>query len=123
LFGYGLLQPGQSGWGLVAPYATGEFRPALASGSRHNTGLGWPAMLLGEHPDVPGTLMGLRDPEGLLPALDNYEGSDYRRVRVTLPEQGAVAWAYVWVAARQHLRAMHRGEGLESVTNVVGFGG
>lgn len=123
LFGYGLLQPGQSGWGLVAPYATGESRPALASGSRHDTGLGWPAMLLGEHPDVPGTLMGLRDPEGLLPALDNYEGSDYRRVRVTLPEQGAVAWAYVWVAARQHLRAMDRGEGLESVTNVVGFGG
>ncbi|HEV7787801.1 MAG TPA: gamma-glutamylcyclotransferase family protein [Pseudonocardia sp.] len=110
LFGYGLLQPGRSGWPLVAPYAAGPGRAAHARGTRYDTGLGWPAMLLGEHPDVPGTLTPLRDPVGLLPALDEYEGPDYRRIRLTLPRDGAVTWAYAWVGDRGRLRATGRGD-------------
>jgi gamma-glutamylcyclotransferase (GGCT)/AIG2-like uncharacterized protein YtfP len=119
LFGYGLLQPGRSGWPLVAPHAAGPGRAAHARGTRYDTGLGWPAMLLGEHPDVPGTLTPLRDPVGLLPALDEYEGPDYRRVRLTLPLDGAVTWAYAWVGDRGRLRATGRGDtpGYTAATN------
>jgi gamma-glutamylcyclotransferase (GGCT)/AIG2-like uncharacterized protein YtfP len=105
LFGYGLLQPGRSGWPLVAPHAAGPGRAANARGTRYDTGLGWPAMLLGERPDVPGTLTPLCDPVELLAALDEYEGSDYRRIRLTLPADGTVSWAYVWVGDRGRLRA------------------
>jgi gamma-glutamylcyclotransferase (GGCT)/AIG2-like uncharacterized protein YtfP len=108
LFGYGLLQPGLSGWPLVAPHAAGPGRPALARGSRYDTGLGWPAMLLGTAPDVPGTLTPLIEPARLLPKLDEYEGADYRRVRLTLPADGphdsVVSWAYVWIGDRSRLR-------------------
>jgi gamma-glutamylcyclotransferase (GGCT)/AIG2-like uncharacterized protein YtfP len=112
LFGYGLLQPGRSGWPLVAPHAAGPGRPARARGSRYDTGLGWPAMLLGTDPHVPGTVTPLLDPARLLPKLDEYEGADYRRVRLTLPADGsgdnpgdaAVTWAYVWIGDRSRLR-------------------
>jgi gamma-glutamylcyclotransferase (GGCT)/AIG2-like uncharacterized protein YtfP len=108
LFGYGLLQPGRSGWPLVAPHAAGPGRPARARGRRYDTGLGWPAMLLGTGPDVPGTVTPLLDPARLLPVLDEYEGADYRRVRLTLPPDpagdSAVTWAYVWTGDRSRLR-------------------
>jgi hypothetical protein len=51
----------------------------------------------------PGTLIPLRDPAGLLPTLDAYEGPDYRRARLVLAG-GAVAWAYLWVGDRSILR-------------------
>jgi gamma-glutamylcyclotransferase (GGCT)/AIG2-like uncharacterized protein YtfP len=106
LFSYGLLRPGRSGWPLVAPHAVGEPRPAVTRGTRYDTGLGFPAMLLGSEPGVPGTLTRLRDPRRLLPALDRYEGTAYRRVRLVLTDgsAGRVAWAYVWVGDRSRLR-------------------
>jgi gamma-glutamylcyclotransferase (GGCT)/AIG2-like uncharacterized protein YtfP len=123
LFSYGLLRPGRSGWPLVAPHAVGEPRPVLARGTRYDTGLGFPAMLLGPEPGVSGTLTRLRDPGRLLPVLDRYEGAAYRRVRLVLPAPepdptddgtvnlsatdipaGTVAWAYVWVGDRTGLR-------------------
>lgn len=111
LFGYGLLRPGRSGWPLVAPHAAEPGRPARARGSRYDTGLGWPAMLLGTAPDVPGTLTPLVDPARLLPKLDEYEGADYRRVRLTLAADGSnestVTWAYVWTGDRSRLRRTH----------------
>lgn len=106
LFGYGLLQPGRVGWPLVAPHATGEPRPATGHGTVYDTGLGWPAMLLDgprQSGDVPGTLIPLSDPEALLPVLDDYEGPDYRRVRLTLTD-GTLAWAYLWIGDRTFLR-------------------
>ena len=48
--------------------------------------------------DVPVALDGLERPEDALPVLDEYEGDEYRRVRVTLPD-GQVCWTYVWTAA------------------------
>jgi gamma-glutamylcyclotransferase (GGCT)/AIG2-like uncharacterized protein YtfP len=97
LFTYGLLQPGQPSWGLVAPHAAGPPRPARVAGQVLDTGLGYPAWL----PDLPGTTPGaivpLRDPAALLPALDDYEGPDYRRVRAVV--DGTICWAYAWRSA------------------------
>jgi hypothetical protein len=68
-------------------------------------------MLLGTAPDVPGTLTPLVDPARLLPKLDEYEGADYRRVRLTLAAEGSnestVTWAYVWTGDRSRLRRTH----------------
>jgi gamma-glutamylcyclotransferase (GGCT)/AIG2-like uncharacterized protein YtfP len=95
LFTYGLLQPGQPSWDLVAPHAVGPPRPARLDGQVRDTGLGYPAWL----PDVPGSTPGsivpLREPAALLPALDDYEGPDYRRIRVTASD-GTICWAYAW---------------------------
>jgi gamma-glutamylcyclotransferase (GGCT)/AIG2-like uncharacterized protein YtfP len=108
LFGYGLLQPGRDGWPLVAPHVAGDPRPATAPGAVFDTGLGWPALLLGTGQNgdtarVAGTVIPLRDPETLLPVLDEYEGPDYRRVRLTLTD-GTPAWAYLWIGDRTILR-------------------
>jgi gamma-glutamylcyclotransferase (GGCT)/AIG2-like uncharacterized protein YtfP len=71
----------------------------------HDTGLGWPALLLDRPGTVDGTVIPLRDPVAALPALDDFEGPDYRRVRVAL-DDGAVAWAYVWTGDRTPLRPL-----------------
>lgn len=96
LFVYGLLRPGQPSWGLVEPYAAGPPRPATVHGAVFDTGRGYPAWL----PDGPGTTPGvvvpLRDPAGLLPTLDAFEGPEFRRGRVVVPEDGTVCWAYSW---------------------------
>jgi gamma-glutamylcyclotransferase (GGCT)/AIG2-like uncharacterized protein YtfP len=104
LFSYGLLRTGRAGWPLVAPHADGQSDAAWARGRVYDTGLGWPAMLLGEQPTVRGTLTRLRRPETLMPTLDDYEGPQYRRVRILLPDSGTVSWAYVWVGDRARLR-------------------
>lgn len=96
LFAYGLLQPGRAGWPLVAPHVGGPPRTAVATGVSYDTGLGWPALTLDPRGRTPGTLIPLADPPAVLPALDDYEGPDYRRVRVAL-RGGSLAWCYVWV--------------------------
>lgn len=97
LFAYGLLQPGQVSWHRVAPHATGEHRPATVPGQVLDTGRGYPAWRPDAPSTTPGTVIELRDPVAALPALDAYEGPDYRRVRTTLAD-GTVCWAYAWVA-------------------------
>lgn len=96
LFAYGTLQPGQSAWGLVEPLTSGSPEPARASGTLHDTGLGYPALRPGGGvANVPGHVLRLTSPEEALPVLDEYEGDEYRRVRVTLPD-GRVCWTYLW---------------------------
>jgi gamma-glutamylcyclotransferase (GGCT)/AIG2-like uncharacterized protein YtfP len=96
LFTYGLLRPGQRSWNLVAPHAAGPPRPATVPGRVFDTGRGYPGWL----PDGTGTTSGvvvpLREPAVLLPALDRYEGAEYRRIRVVVPADGTVCWAYAW---------------------------
>lgn len=103
LFTYGLLQPGQASWDLVAPHAAGPPRPARIPGSVLDTGRGHPAWLPDGPGHSPGVLVALRDPAALLPALDAYEGPDYERVRAVVPEGGAfgatVCWVYAWRAS------------------------
>lgn len=97
LFAYGLLQPGQVSWSFVAPHATGVHRPAEVRGAVLDTGRGYPAWLPGTPGRTPGTLIELRDPVAAFPAMDAYEGPEYRRVRTVL-DDGTTAWAYAWTA-------------------------
>jgi gamma-glutamylcyclotransferase (GGCT)/AIG2-like uncharacterized protein YtfP len=98
LFAYGLLQPGRAGWHLLAPHVSGAPRPSVAAGVTYDTGLGWPAMVLDAQAHTSGTLIPLADPPSVLPVLDDYEGPDYRRVRVVLRD-GSLAWCYVWIGS------------------------
>jgi hypothetical protein len=98
LFTYGLLQPGQSGWPMVAPHVDGAPYRARLPGQVRDTGQGWPAWLPDAPGSTPGTLNPLRDPQRLLPALDESEGPDYERIRVAVPGTGTICWAYAWRA-------------------------
>ncbi|GLZ34401.1 hypothetical protein Lesp02_65880 [Lentzea sp. NBRC 105346] len=97
LFVYGTLKPGASAWHLMEPHVTGSFEEVRLPGTLHDTGLGYPALRPGRGPGVPGFVLRLRSPEDALPLLDEYEGADYRRVRVVLPG-GRVAWTYLWTS-------------------------
>lgn len=111
LLTYGLLMPGEPSWELVAPYAAGAARAVRVGGTLYDTGQGWPALEIGgggERVTAPGVLVPLRDPVGLLPRLDEYEGPDYRRVRRTLAD-GTVCWVYAWVASTAGFRALPAG--------------
>ncbi|MFC5064283.1 gamma-glutamylcyclotransferase family protein [Actinomycetospora atypica] len=111
VFVYGTLQPGASAWWRLAPHATGS-RPAVATGRVYDTGYGYPALVRGAG-TVPGHLVTLADPAAAMPALDAYEGPDYRRERVvvyreentaerrgdgsaTAASTGELAWAWIW---------------------------
>ncbi|WP_018334157.1 gamma-glutamylcyclotransferase family protein [Actinomycetospora chiangmaiensis] len=82
VFVYGTLQPGASAWWRLAPHARAS-APAVGTGQVYDTGRGYPALVAG-----PGTVHGhvvtLADPGRALPALDAYEGPDYRRERVVV---------------------------------------
>jgi gamma-glutamylcyclotransferase (GGCT)/AIG2-like uncharacterized protein YtfP len=108
LFVYGLLQPGQPSWSLVAPHAAGDPRRATVVGSVYDTGLGYPALRRGTGDHAPGWLVPVRDPVALLPALDEYEGGQYRRERVVAAD-GTVCWSYVWAAPFDGLRPLPSG--------------
>lgn len=107
LFAYGLLQPGQPSWALVGPHATGPATPATVPGTVLDTGRGYPAWLPDGHGSTPGAVIPLRDPAALWPALDDYEGPDYQRVRVVAG--GVVCWAYAWTAPAAGFRKLHHG--------------
>jgi len=97
VFAYGLLQPGQEGWHVLAPFATGVHRPATLAGGLFDTGRGYPAWRPGVAGAVRGTLVELRDPAAAFPSVDAYEGEEYRRTRVVTVD-GTTAWAYAWAA-------------------------
>lgn len=108
VFVYGLLMPGQSSWFRLGPHATGTPRPATLPGTVSDTGQGYPALALGEGPGVPGYVVELADPVAAFPGLDGYEGPEYRRVRVVLPDR-TVCWAYLWVVGRDGHTALLSG--------------
>ncbi|MBP2474947.1 gamma-glutamylcyclotransferase (GGCT)/AIG2-like uncharacterized protein YtfP [Crossiella equi] len=97
VFVYGTLQPGCSAWSLVAPWVRGRPVPARVPGTLYDTGEGYPGLLLGTGEPVPGHLLELADPVRALAALDEYEGEEYRRLRITLAD-GVVCWTYVFAA-------------------------
>jgi gamma-glutamylcyclotransferase (GGCT)/AIG2-like uncharacterized protein YtfP len=73
-----------------------------------DTGLGYPALRRGTGDRAPGWFVPVRDPARLLPALDEYEGSRYRRERVATAD-GACCWSYVWDAPGDGLRPLPDG--------------
>ncbi|MCU1625720.1 MAG: hypothetical protein JWP64_669 [Pseudonocardia sp.] len=109
LFVYGSLQPGGRAWGRLAPALAGEPHRATLPGTLLDTGFGYPAMLREPGPGVPGWMIPVRDPAALLPELDAYEGPQYVRVRVVMPETGEVCWAYVWTAGVAGFRPVSGG--------------
>src|SRR5207248_10159496 len=98
VFGYGTLCPGGSAWSLAEPMLAGAPRPARLPGTLYDTGLGYPGLLLDAptgDASVPGWLLPLRSPATSLPELDEYEGPEYRRVRVACTD-GTICWTYQW---------------------------
>ena len=65
-------------------------------GAVFDTGRGYPGWLPDATGSTPGVIVPLRDPAALLPALDAYEGAEYERIRVVVPADGTVCWAYAW---------------------------
>lgn len=114
LFAYGLLQPGQPSWPLVAPHAVGWPRRASVRGTVLDTGRGYPAWRPDGRGSAPGVIVTLRDPAALLPVLDAYEGPDYQRIRVVEPPGvdhagGTVCWAYAWRSSTSGHTALPHG--------------
>ncbi len=108
LFLYGLLQPGEPSWPLVAPHRAGEPRRASVDGVVYDTGLGYPGLRRDTRGRAPGWLVPVRDPAALLPTLDEFEGGQYRRERVVTVD-GAVCWSYVWADGFDGLRPLPAG--------------
>jgi gamma-glutamylcyclotransferase (GGCT)/AIG2-like uncharacterized protein YtfP len=107
LFVYGTLQPGASAWHLMEPHVV-ESEETHLPGTLFDTGQGYPALRPGAGLGVPGFVLRLKSPEEALPLLDEYEGEDYRRVRVVLPD-GRIAWTYLWTAAVQGMSVLPNG--------------
>ncbi|TWP49977.1 gamma-glutamylcyclotransferase [Lentzea tibetensis] len=108
LFVYGTLMPGASAWHLMEPHVTGTPDVVRLAGTLHDTGLGYPAFRPGTGPGVPGYVVRLRSPEDALPLLDEYEGDEYRRVRVVLPG-GRIAWTYLWTSPIENMPVLPDG--------------
>src|SRR5205807_400934 len=94
VFVYGTLQPTGTAWHIAAPWSVGEPRKAELTGTLYGTGLGWPALHLTGTDTVPGYLVRLRSPAEAFAVLDEYEDSDYRRVRTALVDAGAVVFGH-----------------------------
>lgn len=109
VFVYGLLMPGQASWFRMAPHAVGAPRAAVLPGNVSDTGFGYPALTRdGDHGDVPGYVVELADPVAAMPGLDEYEGPEYRRVRVVLGD-GTVCWTYLWTETSVPLTPLPHG--------------
>jgi gamma-glutamylcyclotransferase (GGCT)/AIG2-like uncharacterized protein YtfP len=96
VFVYGTLRPGASAWDLVAPWVDGEPYQSSVRGKVFDTEFGYPGLLPGNG-WVSGWVLPLHDPVKALATLDSYEGDEYRRTRVTLPD-GTICWTYLWIA-------------------------
>lgn len=105
VFVYGTLQPGASDWWRLEPHATGKPRAANLPGTLFDTGLGYPALRLGDGPGVSGWVVDLARSTATLSILDEYEGVEYHRVRVALPG-GLLCWTYVWTGSFTGLRML-----------------
>ncbi|GAA2825011.1 gamma-glutamylcyclotransferase family protein [Crossiella cryophila] len=105
VFVYGTLQPGGSAWSLAAPLVGGTPRRVRVPGTLYDTGEGWPGLRIDPAGEVPGWLLPLADPVAALPVLDEYEGTEYRRIRLALAD-GTVCWTYVFTAATDGFRVV-----------------
>ncbi|MDQ3405486.1 MAG: gamma-glutamylcyclotransferase [Actinomycetota bacterium] len=103
LFVYGTLQPGARAWHLLAPLSAGAPVPARLPAELFDTGQGYPALRLGGDAEVSGWLV--RFTAGALTTLDEYEGGEYTRVRVTMAD-GTQCWTYVWTGPTENLTVL-----------------
>ncbi|HEX6360063.1 gamma-glutamylcyclotransferase [Actinophytocola sp.] len=104
VFVYGTLQPHAEAWRRLERHATGAHE-ARMPGALYDTGRGYPALRLGDGPGVAGWVVELANPATALAELDEYEGGEYRRIRVALPG-GLQCWTYKWVNSVDGLRML-----------------
>jgi gamma-glutamylcyclotransferase (GGCT)/AIG2-like uncharacterized protein YtfP len=107
LFVYGTLRPGSRAWHLLAPHVAGTPVAGALDGVLYDTGYGYPAFRHGDGA-VPGWTVTLRAPVAAFAELDEYEGDDYRRVRV-VDSGGRLCWTYLWTAPVAGLRVLPDG--------------
>ncbi len=95
LFVYGTLMRGEVRADLLADAR--DVRAASTHGRLYHLPFGYPAIVDAEDGEVHGELVTFDDLEARLPALDDYEGDEYRRVVRSIRVEGAVttAWCYV----------------------------
>jgi gamma-glutamylcyclotransferase (GGCT)/AIG2-like uncharacterized protein YtfP len=88
--------PGRLRWPLIADDVMRQ-RASAVAGTLYDTGLGYPALVLGGDRRVMGWLLGLSErAPTVLEHLDAVEGPRYRRTAVTtLDGVRAVTYAYV----------------------------
>lgn len=115
IFVYGTLQPGQSRWRIVEPFAVGSHTAirAVAQGQLFDTGYGWPAAVFspGVSYPVPGVVIAIR-PESIheaLTMLDAVEGvgSGLFR-RITIKVERRPCWTYHWPGSTTEFRRITR---------------
>ena len=95
LFVYGTLMRGRSNHARIRSAISIE--PATARGDLYGLAEGYPALIEGEG-IVHGELCRFDDLGAILPDLDEYEGSLYRRIRCEATTEGGArhsAWCYV----------------------------
>jgi gamma-glutamylcyclotransferase (GGCT)/AIG2-like uncharacterized protein YtfP len=104
IFVYGTLLPGFEAWPVLAPWVTGVPQADAVAGCLYDTGRGYPAATFPAGDDTAGSVVhgvvATLDPlrsDGALAALDRYEGSEYRRIRVRT-EAGTDCDTYTWIA-------------------------
>jgi gamma-glutamylcyclotransferase (GGCT)/AIG2-like uncharacterized protein YtfP len=96
LFVYGTLMPGRLRWPLIADDVVRR-RPSAVPGTLYDTGLGYPALVVGGDGRVPGWLLRLSErAPAVLAQLDAVEGPRYRRTGVTT-EDGVAALTYAYI--------------------------
>jgi gamma-glutamylcyclotransferase (GGCT)/AIG2-like uncharacterized protein YtfP len=96
LFVYGTLMPGRLRWPLIADDVVGQ-RPSAVAGTLYDTGLGYPALVLGGDRQVGGWLLGLSErAPAVLEYLDAVEGPRYLRTDVTTVD-GCRALTYAFI--------------------------
>jgi gamma-glutamylcyclotransferase (GGCT)/AIG2-like uncharacterized protein YtfP len=96
LFVYGTLMPGRLRWPLIADDVVRQ-RPSAVPGTLYDTGLGYPAFVVGDDHRVPGWLLGLSERAStVFEQLDVVEGPHYRRTDVTTVD-GVRALTYAFI--------------------------
>lgn len=92
---YGTLLRGAAAWQLLRPHVAEHLGELVLPGELYDTGRGYPAFRRGDG-EVPAQLVRLRDPAAALPVLDEYEGPEYARETLGLPD-GRECSVYVWL--------------------------
>jgi len=104
---YGTLLRGAGAWELLRPHVAEHLGELVLPGELYDTGRGYPAFRWGAG-EVPAQLVRLTDPAAALPVLDEYEGPEYERAVLALPD-GRECWVYTWLLPVAGMRPLPGG--------------